>query len=135
MVLAVTLAVFGYTVSLRHSVDQLAQDQLNAARQLVDILKAIQQPDDLKSDWPRILEHQERGKILETQARNLPKPSALLQEELSQRYKAAWEVVLKEFSKQKQRIEQLPGGRDFYERLDNLSQPPVPSLVYQGQMP
>jgi hypothetical protein len=133
--LGVTLAVYGYTWSLRNAVEQLVQEQLEAARELVAILKSVRQAEDMDDAWAKILAHHRHGQALEARFRDLPKPSVQLQQQLRDRYGAEFQNVVAEFNIEKKRIEVLPGGKDFCANLDQLSQSSASRLAVLGPLP
>jgi hypothetical protein len=133
LLLAVTLAVFGYTLFLRSAVEQLVQEQLQAAHRFVGILEAVRGPDDLDSAWHKILEQQDLGKVLAARAQALPQPSDQFRKELSERYGPEMKAVYERFVAEKKRISNdVPGGKEFCDNLEKLSRGPEWSLGHLG---
>jgi hypothetical protein len=135
LLIGVTGTVGGYTLYLRQAVDQLVRDQLQASRQLLEILSEVRDEESMAAVWPRLRDHQERSKSLEEQAASLPTPSLNFQAELKQRYGQEMEALLKEYRDEHQRILQLPGGKQFWEKLEELKHRPVWFSIHQGQTP
>jgi hypothetical protein len=135
LLIGVTGTVAGYTLYLRQAVDQLVQDQLQASRQLLDILREVRDEESMAAAWPRLWDHQESGKTLEERAASLPTPTLNFQAELKQRYGTEMETLLKDYHKEHQRIIQLPGGKQFWEKLEELKHRPVWFSIHQGQTP
>jgi hypothetical protein len=133
--LGLTLAVYGYTWSLRYAVEQLVQEQLEAARELVTILKSVRQAEDMDSAWAKILVHHQHGKTLEARFRDLPTPSVQLQQQLRERYGTEFQNVVTEFNREKTRIERLPGGEAFCAKLGQLSHSPAALSTDLGLLP
>jgi hypothetical protein len=133
----VAAGVFGYTLSLRHEVEQLTQDQLVTARQLVNLLKTIPHQTDLETAWAKVQEYQEQSHALAKRGRSLPHPSTQLQQELSQRYGPQWHTVIQDFQHELERLKKLnlPGGQQFCEKLEKLSPGASWTLDYQEQSP
>jgi len=133
--LAVTLGVFGYTWYLRRAVDDLMREQVQARRRFVDFLEGLRDEKDLEAAWAKVREHLEHARDLAERARQLPQPSAQLQKELSQRYGPELRAVVNDYGKQVQRIEQIPGGKDFCAKFVASLPPAGLSFILEGSVP
>src|SRR5947209_13030334 len=133
LLLGVSLAVFGYTLHLRWTADRLAREQLRAAEEFLKILDGIRGESHLEEAWGKILEHQKSGEILEGEIRSLPRPSGQFQRELAERYGEEWLRLNQKYKSEVERIEKIPGGKDFLSKIENL--PRSPGLSFSDVEP
>ncbi len=136
LLLMAALGLFGYTLYLRHAVDQLFRDSLEVNRELVSLLKAVHADEDLEPTWLKILAKHEQLKALAQRARSLPRPSAQLDEEMRERYHPQLKALLEQYKQETKRIrDQIPGGPAFCEKLENTWPSPGWTFVEQGPTP
>jgi len=127
--------IFGYTWYQRQATEQHVKDRLQAYSRLLDLLRSIQNEASLEAAWPELLAFEKEGRNLEYRAKEVLTPSANLKEELALRYGPKLQAILVEIQKQGPRIEKLPGGAAFWEKVETLREKTGLSPVIQDILP
>lgn len=130
------VTVFAYTAYLRQAVIQVHEDYLQLQREIVALLRTIEDHGGMEAAWPTLLVQRERGELLAERAAGLPRPSSQLEMELAEKYGPELKALVKELNDQRLRILRLPDGDAIWQKFETLKSGEVPpSLIQQGNMP
>lgn len=135
LLVGLAVATFGYTWRQRQATEELVQEQVQAYEELVTVLQSIQDDHSMQAAWPKLLRFEEQGHEIQKRAKALLTPSQQFKEELARKYGPKLQAIFSEFGREQKRIENLPGGKEFWEQLESLKKYPTLLPVNQGQLP
>lgn len=96
------------------------KEQLDAQRELTEVLASVKDAETMKSAKLELNKRFSRLEQMRKKAQGLSKPSQAIREKLQEEFGQDIQQTLADLRREAQRIEELPGGKEFVARLKQL---------------
>jgi hypothetical protein len=97
--------------------EEVAREQTDLNEELAREWAGVADEATMKAAYPKLVEQYRRVVALNREAKGLTKPSAAVNDELSEKYGPRMQAAVNKILTEQQRIHALPGGGEFLQKV------------------